>query len=236
MSALLLALLAGAPFPQAAQLVLVSTPVIVGTRLGSEAAEFSVTNTADQAVTAWEVAIELTYSDNSVLTKAMTRESYYSYATNDSEGHFIPPSGSAQGLIIVGREGRTVVAMRSAVRWAVFADGTWVGDRAGVEDTFRQRAREYEAWTIVRNALRSALSAASARQGLSLALARLSTPDQEDFEHPVKRQMRQNLQWAIAGDATITVSSDEFLKKWLSTAEERIRVTDAHRRQAAVRD
>lgn len=218
-----------------ADLVVASNPVLVPAAYGRQALEFTVANNADQPVTAWEAGVECTYSDDSVRTWWLAREGYEVYVgVSTAEGRVISPHASVTGWILLSaRDGLTIVAMRPAVRWAVFADGSWIGDPAGVEDVFRQRQREYRAWSIVVAALRAWQAADSGRQGLIVALEYLNAKGQEDYEHPVKRQMRRNLQLAIDRDASITVAPDEFLRKWLTRAQERLDAAEAHRRAKA---
>jgi len=230
---LLVALLIGQAGPSnTVDIVVVSNPTIVPAPRNQHFVEFIVTNNGDVAVTAWGVAVEAIFSDDSVRTMGVAVEGYGAYeGLTSSENRAIPPHGSARGRILFGENGgHTIVAARTALRWAVFADGSGIGDPAGREDIFRQREREYQAWSFVLTTLKTAQTRGSGRQGLSLALQGLNVQSQEDHEHPVKRQMRRNLQMAVEGHPSITASPDDFLRKWISRAQLELNAADTHRR------
>ena len=103
----------------------------------------------------------------------------------------------------LGLEGKLTVAdVQTTGAYAVFADGTAVGEEAGIKDVFHQRALEAEALAVVAAALRAGFAKGSGRAGLHAALQELNSTDQTDFDNMSKRVMRKNLQRVLDSPVT----------------------------------
>ena len=121
--------------------------------------------------------------------------------------------------------------MQTAVAYAVFADGTAVGEETGIEEVFHQRALEADALAVVAAALRAGFAKGSGRAGLRAALQELNSTDQTDFDNMSKRVMRKNLQRVL--DSPLTpgeTAPDDYLRQWLLTTESKWQAADTHRR------
>jgi hypothetical protein len=219
----------GTPQP----LLSVSTPILLSSVDGPSKAEFRLTNRADQAVTAWKVGITLHLADGTTDETNLLVDAYLVYAgLGDArdDAAIVPAHGSTQWstyLSPLRPVGIDSVDIRLIA--AIYADRTALGDLGHTEDMFRARDRDCRAMADVIDALRVALLKANGDDALRLALERLNSSQQSDYEHLDKRAMRRNLQLALNKHPSIKVSAGDFLREWALTMEARWQAANTHR-------
>lgn len=215
---------------QHADSVVASSAIVTRDSGGRDVVDFTVTNRANIAVTAWEADIHVTFSDGSTRGWSLEREGYAEFENvRPSARHVIPPNATASARVRLGSVTSSISDVRVALRWAVFSDRSSIGDISSIQQLFSRRDREYRALAMLAGILRAAAKASNAREGLQGALAQLNAPDQEDPDHSAKRQMRINLRAAIDGDPTIRVPAQEFVNRWTAIIEARLKAADEHR-------
>jgi hypothetical protein len=111
--------------------------------------------------------------------------------------------------------------------YAIFADGTSIGDPALVMAAFKQRARWADAYASIASILRDAQAAGSTLAALQAALDRLNAKDQPDFDIGIKQAQRRNLQMLLNG--TIKEAPDRALQRLIGDAQIHHNVYDANR-------
>ncbi len=234
MGTFLLATLVTFRVSQGAGLVVPGEPLLVFNSTGP-VAEIQVTNNADQAVTAWQLAIDVTVSDGRVTTQMIAPDAYVSYTRNDSvDGRFVRAHGSYRASIPLGIPiGLTISRIHSTMKWAIFADGSWVGDAAEVQRVFRRRESDMRTFATIIQALRAGVAAGSGREVVKVALNRLDASGSEDTGDPYIRVMRRNLEMALQG--RFNLPEVELLRRWILDTEGRWTAADQHRHQRAER-
>jgi hypothetical protein len=217
---------------QPEKLVSALDPVIVETPDGRRTVEVDLTNKANQDVTYWMVSIRYMLSNGDVEHRGHGRDLYpaYSRSRPDSErDRVIPARGTVRAVIDLGQtEGLSVISVRTEIEEAVFADGSWFGDPASVQDVFARRDRDARALAFVLASLKDGAASASGLDAVRVALQRLERKWPNDPDEGWTRTMRRNLQWVI--DGTIKTSPDEFMEHWIPQIEAAWRVADTHRR------
>jgi hypothetical protein len=193
------------------------------------AIDFDVISRTTQAVTGWVVEIEIRRSDNSLDRQGFginAMEGYRSAEPGHETGA-IPPNGMVHRRQYLGPLGGLGVAsVRLKVVTAIFADGSWVGDRAYAEEMFRFREKDYQAWSVVVASLRAGRAAGSGHDALRAALQSLEK-DVED--RGIVKITKQNLQMALDRPPYDTLSADEYLDEVLRRAEAHLKAVDANR-------
>lgn len=222
------------PQQTTSDLVTASSPSVTDTPFGSHEVAFIVTNNSDWAVTAWEVAVECRYTDGTTRARSVARDSFRSYegltpGAETAETFLVRHGTSIGRIVFPAKAGESLVVTRIALQWAVFADGSGIGDPAGRAGLFRDREQVYQKWVAVLAALRAAQASASGSASLTDALQRIDAlkgEAQEGIGELVTIQMRRNLEMAISRK----VPPDEFLAKWIARAERELKSADSHRR------
>jgi hypothetical protein len=176
--------------------VSVSQPTVGALTDGAPVIEFSVTNGAKQTVTAWEVRVELTLSDGTSGGLSLAREGYASFegvvTDRGQEPPFIRPGASIVGTIPVpDMRGLSFAVRGGNVVWAIFEDGSWVGDPERVQANFKRRQDERRAMQEIVGALRTGIS--TGPDGVAVALTLLTPKDSATEDNHAKRLMRENL-------------------------------------------
>lgn len=207
-------------------LVTVSEPEYVASR---SAVRVVVSNHASQPVTAWEVGIRVIYGDGVERGHRRAREGYAVLAgLSDSRDRLISPGGTAETWFYLPRaKTMPIMSLRSNVFWAIFADMSGIGDPKGLDYAFEQRERELKAWNAVAAAMRLAATGPNHSEGLKNALTWLNAPAQEDFDHAIKRIMRQNIQRVLQQPPD---KHEFFVSYWSAHASRFAKATADHRR------
>ena len=148
--------------------VIVQSPPAIVSEAGAPAVPYTLSNGGTQPITAWQVNVRLTLSNGKVVNRGQSKDGFDTYALGKPNDVVINPEGSVFGQMVLiddlGLEGKLTVAdVQQTVAYAVFADGTAVGDEAGITDVFHQRALEAEALAVVAAALRAGLAKGSGR-------------------------------------------------------------------------
>ena len=225
MHAVLIVLLIGqTPRDIARPAVTVSNAVMIPAE-GYESLEFRITNNTAQAITGYGVQIEVTWTDGKT-----TREGLGMLGPldeDDPRGGSIPARAAGSARHPWARPGdyppREVVV---TLQWAIFADGSFVGDPAGVKDAFASRERQYRQEVFVLKALRAAQQAGTGLEALRAALRNVEEAPEE--MNAALTHVRGNLQRALNGQ--VTIAPDVYLFNLIRSAEERRDRFDAHRR------
>ena len=214
-------------------------PVIVsrvsaGSSNGIRTVEFDVINNTGQTITAWKVAVEADRSDAKTERSTIANDGYliFSGLISDRGDVVVPAHGSIRGATTIdASKDVEVLAVRASLRCAIFADGSWSGDRSDAESMFKQRESNYKALTDIVSDLRRARLTAKGVEGLRLALSHLDRIGQDDCDHAYKVTMRRNLQMALSGNRSIKGTPDDLMTHWLLSTEQRWEATSQHRRQ-----
>jgi hypothetical protein len=225
---LLVAVVLSSPgLSQGPQLVVVSSPALVQLANGRQVVDFTLANNAEQAITAWEVSVKATYSDTRVEETWMMKEAYLAYVRLEADKSYVLPHGSNIERFQLGapRANASVVDVEMAVRWAIFADGSAIGNARGIEEALQQRERDYRAFSFVVSALDAGRAAGPGPDSLSVALQALNAPNQEDYAHSVKTLTRRNIQVTIERHLPL----EDFLCEQLAMAREMMQAADVHR-------
>lgn len=202
---------------------------------GMLAVETFLVNNTNEATSAWKLALQFRLSNGERGGLATIRDSFGTLAGLDKRGIVAPPQGSGREVFLIGGPANvTVESATCTVEWVVFADGTWIGSSAGVDELFTFRKREVAAWAFVADAMRTGSRTGGAR-GLRAALDYLDREDQEDRSHPNKNVMRANLRRALAQDPAIRAAPDEFMRIWASKAEARAEAASPYLVRKAMR-
>jgi hypothetical protein len=188
------------------------------------AVRVEMANHSTQTVTAWKVGISVVFADGVERGHAHAVEGYPALAgLTDGEQRLIPPGKTLETWFPLPRAKTTpVIVLKSSLLWAVFADGSTLGDPTAVTEVFAERERDRKAWLVVAAAIDVARRQASPAAGLHEALAALNAREQEDYEHPVKRTMRRNIQLALqhpSGDYEHFVAFwSDFARRYVAEA------------------
>jgi hypothetical protein len=196
---------------------------------GRHVIEFTIANGTDGVVTAWDVEIEATFSDQQTRKRSLQREGYLAHAgVLDTEGVVIGPKTSVTGQMSFGAaDGRTIIGTRATLRCAVFADATAVGDPDCVSYVFSQRRREHDAIVDVLQALRAGRSVGAGKAALAES-HRLLKAGSSEGEHALKKTMRENIERALADHPAIKLTPDAFADFWIQHLEARLRAIQKH--------
>jgi hypothetical protein len=223
----------GPPQQATSELVTASAPIVTDTPSRDYEVAFTVTNNTDLAVTAWEVDVECRYTDGTTRMRSLGRESYRSYEDSTPgapvEKNFIVRHGTSIGrLEFPAKAGQGLVVTRIVLRWAVFADGSGIGDPVGRASLFNDREKMYQKWAAVLAALQAAQASPSGSASLADALERIVAleSEQDGVAELVTKQIRRNLEMAISHK----VPPDDFIAQQIALAERELRYVDAHRR------
>ena len=169
--------------------------------------------------------------DGTTDNMGLSRDGYQAYAKQCRHASRDSGRRYVVGQIALGvLPAPQVASVRPNVEWAIFADGSWVGDSTGTSDAFRRRDQEAKALEFVIVSLRKARALHTGGEALREALTRLNASDQEDPDNPAKRIMRKNLQRLIAGPVPNGNSSDDALRQWILDTEAEWVAADQHRR------
>jgi hypothetical protein len=213
-------------------IVVTSEPVVVSLSTGRPAVEFAIVNTGNQAVTAWSVDVTVRLSDGTVRNTGAGADAYLKYA-GIGAGKIrssVPSYGTIRGTaaIIEPLGDLVVVSVRSTLRWAIFADGSWVGHSEDVQRVFQRREREMHAMGVIVAALRAGRAKGSGSEALRSALEYLNSREQDDYDQGDKITMRRNLQMAI--EEKLKISPEEFFAYWIPRCEAKWTAAELHRR------
>jgi hypothetical protein len=222
--------------PQVTTLTARSDGAIVTGPDGRADTVVSITNLTGKAVTAWGIAINVRLAQGGTQHVEVGRDAYLEFAG------IVPTDAVAVGHnAIGGRETvntrvafrlqdntATGLAMDPTVTWAIFEDGSWVGDPAAVQRVFRQRQLDKDAYALIVAALRTGYTNGSGQTALSIALERLNDKNQNDYDHADKVVMRRNLEMALRG--ALKVSPQAFLQHWITKVEGKWTAADEHSR------
>ena len=163
----------------------------------------SVTNLAARPIVAVKVDFVFLKRDGSRGSASVDRDAYLQLSGQPlaAAGGRVetPPQIVAPGRTASFRSPRqqsvdpeTVVA---SLRYAVFDDGSWLGDRRAVETVFEMRASEALAWRHVASVLETAWRSGDARHALDVARQTLNDNPLGDFfvAHSVRDTIKQAL-------------------------------------------
>jgi hypothetical protein len=235
---LCLALIGQASVPRQADPVVVSHASVgeaPGATQGAprmRTAEVDIVNTTDRPVTAWAVAFVAELTDGTTERIGFGMDGYVSYEglIRDSRGSVIHPHGTVHFSDLLGMSTeRAIGDVHATLRYAVFADGSWVGDPQAVRDVFSHRANTATVLKEIVSVLRKAQSNARGRQSLEAALSYLPAPVLNNAGYADLLTLRQNIQRAL--DGVIKGAPEDLLAYWLSAAEARWKAAERHGRQ-----
>lgn len=214
------------------KLVNAMDPVIVDAPDGRRTVEVDLTNKANQAVTYWMISINYMLSNGHVEHRGHSRDLYPAFARSDRDPEkdgVIPARGTVRVVINLGEtEGLSVISVKTAIEEAVFADGSWFGEPAAIQEVFARRTRDEREQAFVLASLKAGAASASGLDALRVALQRLERRWPNDPDESATRMMRLNLRMAI--DGTINTPPDEFLAYSIDAVERAWGVADTHRR------
>ena len=136
--------------------VVVSNPHVVDADTpGYEELAYDLTNNTARAVTGWGIQYEVRFDDGTKRTGGVgvlgpLRE-------GDPPGHRPLAGYSAQRQThVLGPRGQSRATDATiTLQWAIFADRSFIGDTAGVNEAFASRERSYQQYSFVANALRA---------------------------------------------------------------------------------
>jgi hypothetical protein len=219
------------PQPSPEELVSASNArsVVVRSR---PAIEVEILNTTSQVLTAWKVEVNYRLSDGRIQSQAKTTDVYAAAVESLIAGKSPAPGGGSirETFLLPGPSGTSIEISSAKVVWAIFEDGTWIGPEAAIQVAFHNRAREQAAWAYVADSLRIGRGVGG-REGLTKSLEHLRRPDQEDFDNPIKKIMRNNFKRAVEQDPTILAEPQVFFASWTSRVETRLLEAAASRQQ-----
>jgi hypothetical protein len=215
--------------PQSSQhIVTVSQESIESSDGRTVSLRIGLMNDSPAAVTAYEITVETLLSSGATESQNIGHDGYQAYAANRPSRSVIPAGGSIVEIAPLRRSVGQVVSARSIVNWAIFADGSWYGDPAGVAEAARRRADEAAALAFIVTSLRAGETSGRGVVALRAALKRLDDSSQPDFENPTKKIMRANLQRAI--DATAAGQpAPGRLGDWITDSEQALAHANRHR-------
>lgn len=204
---------------------------------GTAAIETVIVNNVDVPLSAWKIAYQYSLADGRRMSRAITRDVFASVAGIDGETPAAPGGGSVKELMPAGRGDEAEIvadSVTTTVVCAVFADGTWIGSEPDVARIFDQRRREQQVWTAVADAMNGGLRVPGV-PGLQQALTLLNRPDQPNFDHPVKAEMRRNLERALKVEIGAGREPASLLRHWAELAEARAKAAASHSRRSVKR-
>lgn len=208
--------------------VVVSNPHVVEAEMPEyEQLVYELTNNTAQAVTGWGIHYELRFDDGTKRSGGFgvlgpLRES-------DPPGHRpVAAYSSAQRQThVLGPRGRYPVRdVTIALQWAIFANRSFIGDGAGVNEAFASRERSYQQYSFVANALRAGREEGTGVDALRAALRRVS--EAPENMKPSLVHVRGNIQRAL--DGKVPLDPDAYLDALIRSAEADRDRLNAHRR------
>jgi hypothetical protein len=227
-------ILAPSQVPALDPLVDVSPPIVTAED-GGTTVQYSVINRATRPITAWHVNFTLVLSNGKVVTGGQAKDDYEAYALRKESAAVVYPGQSVTSRLTfaeIDGAGGVVVTRATATLWyAIFADGTWLGDAADVKQTFKQRQADADALALIAGALRAGFAAGSGHTASQVALHRLNSAEVADADNVLIRVARKNLQRILDHTRSEQVEiADENLRILLLASEEQWEAADKHRR------
>jgi len=231
------------------QAAAVTTPLAVAVSLGSQApradgadaaptAEIEFANNTDVAVTAWAVDVVAKLRGGASEHHGVGTDGYIAYAGVVPEGRRVviwPHASLRWSEPLSRRDDLEVVNLHATLRYAVFADGSWVGDPQAVREQFARRARSVTVLQNIVSILRNAQASAHGRESLELALSSLVEPARDNDGYGEWLTLRQALRWGLDGSPNVTAAPDDLLAGRLVQAERRLYAAEMHCRQGPQR-
>lgn len=210
---------------QATQIALARTPA------DTPAVQFTLENRSGKDVTAWGVNILCTRPDGTKSKRSYMAETFAGYEnlpqSETSSKKLLRAHDAITPMVTLEPSGCNDVSV--SVSFLVFADRTSVGDARAVNEVFEKRERISKALTDIVTALRAGQMAGGNREGLSVALQYLNSPNQQDYEHWDKRIMRRQLHAALR-QAPGGMPIDQALIVLLDRAERALEAVNKHKR------
>ena len=198
--------------------------------------EFYLRNRSPKTITAWEVSVEIACADGTSDELTLTREGFGTFEgviPPIKEGNFIKPGASVHATMLVGeRPGSPSFGVkRGALLWAIFENGTWLGDSARADRWFKRRQADKQTLDDIVAVLRDALTQGG--EALELSLRGVGTPVAGTPDHALKKRLRDNL-LSIEKEKTSQRMSDAQIRnaivRWLEWHEELRAAADKHSR------
>jgi hypothetical protein len=141
----------------------------------------------------------------------------------------VPAKQTNRATVDLGpADGLSVTSVRTDIEWAIFVDGSSIGEDLAIQEVFARRARDEQALRLVLAALKTGAASGSGLDSLRLALQQLGAGQAAETGEFAVKNMRANLQMAV--DGAIKVSPTDFLAYWIPEVEAAWRVADTHRR------
>ena len=213
-------------------LVVVTPPVVMASDSGATL-QYSIMNRSSQAVTAWHVEFTVSLSNGKVVTGGHAKDGYESYAIHRESTAVVYPQQSVDSRKLFSEinNGVAVTAATATLLYAIFADGSWIGDATAVNDIFRRREAEAQALAFVSGALRAGFASGKGHAALRAALQQLNSADSVVANSVFTSVARKNLQRMLErtrSDQQDLVDSE--LRNLLLTTEAQWQAAEEHRR------
>jgi hypothetical protein len=129
-----------------------------------------------------------------------------------------------------------VTAAAATLSYAVFADGSWIGDAAGATEAFRRREADAEALAFISAAFRTGFASGKGHTAVKAALEGLNSADQAVEKNVLVNVARKNLQRILERTRSDQQDFvDGELRNLLLTTEAQWQAADEHRRSKGAR-
>lgn len=213
--------------------LVVVTPPVVTASDGVATLQYSIMNRSSQAVTAWHVEFTVSLSNGKVVTGGHAKDGYESYALHRESTAVVYAQQSLDSRELFSEisNGVTVTSATAILLYAVFADGSWIGDATAVNDIFRRREADAQALAFISGAFRAGFAAGTGHVALRAALQQLNSADSVVANSVFTNVARKNLQRILErtrSDQQDLVDSE--LRNLLLTTEAQWQAAEEHRR------